>query len=147
MTFELCDDNLVPAKDHLVEEEVETVGAHLATHGVVVRKPHVRLFGDGGVEVPAAVVVLELWEVCRVAVFLTVGVRDLVLRGEVEGVDRQVDVGEESFERRVIACVDMLAKQAVVVEIDMLGLPSLLHSVPCIHEELLEKMVRNSGAN
>ena len=112
--LELLDDSPVPANDHLVQEEIEPVTAHLPEHRVVVSKPDVGLFRDGRVEKPA-VRRLQFLEVGRVAVLLAEDIGIFMLTIEVERVDRQADVVEEC----VSIGVRVALEQTVVVEEDV----------------------------
>lgn len=75
--------------DHLIEEEVVPILAHLPDDGEKLAKPDVRLLGRRRVETPLlSGLIVELGERRRVAVCLTEGVRLLVLRYRVENVYR-----------------------------------------------------------
>ena len=71
--------DLVLSHDELVEEKVVAVGVHLAEHGMISTNPDVDLLALGRVEVPAAVLVLELVKQLGITVLLTDSVGVLVL--------------------------------------------------------------------
>jgi hypothetical protein len=76
----------VPALDHFIQIEVIPSNFHVLDVRDKSAKPNIRLLADGRIKAPFSIFQDHLWERCRVAVQLAVGVGQFMFAGEVENV-------------------------------------------------------------
>ena len=97
---------------------------------MIATDPHVSLLGNRRVEKPAPILTDQLRECSRIAIFLTKCMRLFVLGLEMEDVNAEANVVE------VWVCLDMLSKQTIVIEKNVIRLD-------CLHPEgMLDEFLR-----
>ena len=81
------DNKAVAYADHFIKKERVPISSHLSNQGLKSAKPDICLLRSRRIEDPFTVGASKLREMCRVAMFLALLVRDLVFGFEVEDID------------------------------------------------------------
>lgn len=127
-------------QNHLVQKKIILINEHLPAHHMVATNPHVHLFSNQGVEIPAlAIKADQLWKGSRITIFLAEHMCLFVFALEVEDINTKTDVVE------VWVKLDMLGKGTVVIKENVIRFDCF--HVKCTFEEFLQQCIQSVGLN